>query len=120
MECDVAADTAGGTQTVVVSVWAGSSQVPAARMVNSVVKESAPVGHTSMQPDRTGADTYDFTGLSVRQGLREGTWADVKSTEYCLQYVFREGQGCGQASKPRPVILWDHVPPYRAVATKTG
>lgn len=44
MECDIAADTARGAQTVVASVWAGSSQVPAARMSNSAVEESAPGG----------------------------------------------------------------------------
>lgn len=47
-------------QMVVVSVRACSSQVSAARISNSVLKESAPVGHTSMQlPQWAQAESVD-------------------------------------------------------------
>lgn len=44
--------------------------------------------------DRTGTDNCDLHGGSpFGKGPSEGTGGDVKSTEYCLQYVFKGVKG---------------------------
>src|SRR4029077_17336126 len=53
-------------QTVAVTLWRDSSQVPAARMSCSLLNISAPVGHTPMQlPQYTHADSGCSTVNSV-------------------------------------------------------
>src|SRR3954451_25451299 len=55
--------------TVVVSVCADSSHVPAVRMSNSDLKDRAPVGHTSMQlPQYTHAESV--RGASCSTAIR--------------------------------------------------
>ena len=51
---------------VSVRVWRSSSHVPAARRSNSLLKVSAPVGHTAMQlPQYTQAESVSGTACSV-------------------------------------------------------